>query len=78
MPEKSSLWRGVVAAWAVAVLVFVAFAAVQAIASRRPPSPPLEDPSYVIPKHSQICADGQCRDGASRSWHLDAKDYSVW
>lgn len=68
-----SLWRGVAAAWAMALLVFVAFAGIQAAASLRTPVHPA---GVVIPHHNERCPDGQCRGVSSPFEHFAAGDWA--
>ena len=83
MPEKeemrreTGLWRGVAAAWVMTLLVFAAFAGVQAVASLRPAAAPGRLAGAMIPHHNELCPDGQCRDGSSPFAHFGAGDYTV-
>lgn len=74
-------WRPVVSAWAVALLVFAAFAGLQSpMASRPAAARPADLAGVIIPTHDPLCSDGQCRDGPSLSAfaNFPAADYTVW
>jgi hypothetical protein len=76
--REIGLWRGVAAAWAMALLVFVAFAGVQAAATLRSASTEAGNfAGAVIPHHNERCPDGQCRDGSSPFAHWGGGDYTV-
>jgi hypothetical protein len=68
--------RGVASAWAMALLVFLAFAGFQAAASLRTPAQPAQPAGVVIPQHNERCADGQCRGVSSPFEHFAAGDWA--
>jgi hypothetical protein len=57
--HRPNLWRGVVAAWVTALIVFAASASFYALASWR--TAPTTASGAVIPRHDQTRGDGQYR-----------------
>jgi hypothetical protein len=78
MERHISPWRGIASAWAMALIVFLAFAGFQAAASLRLPAQAGQPAGVVIPQHNQRCADGQCRGVSSPFDDFVAGGPSVW
>ena len=57
--HRPSLWRGVVAAWVTALIIFAASTGFYALASWR--TAPTTSSGAVIPQHDQTRGDGQYR-----------------
>jgi hypothetical protein len=57
--RRPNLWRGVVAAWVMALSIFAASAGFHSLASWRTAAP--APPGLVIPQHDQTRGDGQYR-----------------
>jgi len=74
--ERPNLWRGVVAAWVTALIIFAASAGLHALASWRTALPSL--PGAVIPQHDQTRGDGQYRGEPSPFERFDTEHYTVW
>jgi hypothetical protein len=82
------VWRVVVSAWTIAILLVMLFAAVEALASRHSTSPDQADlAGAVIPRHDSACAwpampdgsvDDQCRAAQSILDRAQAEAYAHW